>query len=41
MVFVPALIIQTVTGWSQNVIVPIIVFCAIVYTIAGGIKAVI
>lgn len=41
MVFVPALIIQTVTGWSLNVIVPIIVLCAIVYTIAGGIKAVI
>ena len=41
MVFVPALIIQTVTGWSLNVIVPIIVLCAIIYTIAGGIKAVI
>jgi len=41
MVFVPALIIQTITGWSMNVIVPIIVLCAIVYTLAGGIKAVI
>jgi transporter, SSS family len=41
MVFVPALIIQTITGWALNVIVPIIVVCAIVYTLAGGIKAVI
>ena len=41
MVFVPALIIQTLTGWSMNIVVPIIVICAIIYTIAGGIKAVI
>ena len=41
MVFVPALIIQTITGWALEVVVPIIVLCAIIYTIAGGIKAVI
>lgn len=41
MVFIPALMLQMVTGWSLNVVVPIIVLCAIVYTIAGGIKAVI
>lgn len=41
MVFIPALIIQMITGWELNLIVPIIVLCTIVYTIAGGIKAVI
>ncbi|GAA0178781.1 sodium:solute symporter [Clostridium sediminicola] len=41
MVFVPALILQTITGWSLNVIVPIIVLISIVYTLLGGIKAVI
>ncbi|MTI65105.1 MAG: sodium/solute symporter [Firmicutes bacterium] len=41
MVFVPALILQRITGWSLNVIVPIIVLIAIVYTLLGGIKAVI
>ena len=41
MVFVPALIIQQITGWHLSVIVPVIVLCAIGYTITGGIKAVI
>lgn len=41
MVYVPALILQTITGWSINIIVPIVVICAILYTITGGIKAVI
>ena len=41
MVYIPALIIQTITGWSLNVIVPLSGLCAIIYTVAGGIKAVI
>lgn len=41
MVFIPALIIQTFTGWSLTVVVPIVVVSAIVYTLLGGIKAVI
>lgn len=41
MVFIPALILQTITGWSLQVIVPIIVTAAIIYTVLGGIKAVI
>lgn len=41
MVYVPALIIRMITGWNMKIIVPIIVGCAIVYTITGGIKAVI
>lgn len=41
MVFIPSLIVQKLTGWSLNVIVPIIVILTIAYTIMGGIKAVI
>ena len=41
MVFIPALILQTITGWSLQVIVPIIVAAAVIYTVLGGIKAVI
>ena len=41
MVFVPSLLIQMVTGWELNVIVPLVVISAIIYTVAGGIKAVI
>lgn len=41
MVFVPALILQKFTGWDLIVIVPIVVLSAIVYTLLGGIKAVI
>lgn len=41
MVFIPALILKTFTGWSLTVVVPIIVVSAIIYTLLGGIKAVI
>ncbi|MFO7886790.1 MAG: sodium/solute symporter [Eubacteriales bacterium] len=41
MVFVPALILQKITGWELNLIVPIIVIVAIIYTLLGGIRAVI
>lgn len=41
MVFIPALIINTFTGWSLQLVVPVIVVAAIVYTMLGGIKAVI
>lgn len=41
MVFIPSLILQTFTGWSLMIVVPIVVVSAIVYTLLGGIKAVI
>ena len=41
MVFIPALILRTFTGWKLEVIVPVIVLVAILYTLLGGIKAVI
>lgn len=41
MVFIPSLILQTFTGWSLIIVVPIVVISAIVYTLLGGIKAVI
>lgn len=41
MVFIPALILKTITGWPLNMIVPLIVFISIIYTLLGGIKAVI
>lgn len=41
MVFIPALILQRITGWQLQVIVPLIVLIAIIYTLLGGIKAVI
>lgn len=41
MVFIPALILQKITGWQLNFIVPIIVIVAIIYTLLGGIRAVI
>lgn len=41
MVFIPALIIQSFTGWPLTVVVPLVVVSAIVYTLLGGIKAVI
>lgn len=41
MVFIPSLVLQTFTGWSLFLIVPIVVLSAIVYTLIGGIKAVI
>ncbi len=40
-VYIPALIIATITGWEINYIIPMIVLCAILYTLSGGIKAVI
>lgn len=41
MVFIPALILNAITGWPLIVVVPIVVLTAIVYTMLGGIKAVI
>lgn len=41
MIFIPSLFLMKMTGWSLNIIVPIIVTCSIVYTAMGGIKAVI
>lgn len=41
MVFIPALILQGITGWSLQIIVPLIVIISIIYTLLGGIKAVI
>lgn len=41
MVFIPSLILKTFTGWDLKIVVPIIVVSAIVYTLLGGIKAVI
>ncbi|SDP18292.1 sodium:solute symporter family transporter [Halobacillus aidingensis] len=39
--FIPSLIIQQFTGWSLSVVVPIVVVVSIIYTLLGGIKAVI
>lgn len=41
MVFIPALILQRLTGMDLIVLVPVIVAVSIVYTVMGGIKAVI
>ena len=41
MVFIPVLIIQKMTGWSFYILVPIVVITALIYTLMGGIKAVI
>jgi SSS family solute:Na+ symporter len=41
MVFVPSLVLQRFMGVSINTIIPVIVVIAVVYTMAGGIKAVI
>ncbi len=41
MVFIPALILNAMLGISLNVIVPIVVLVSIIYTIMGGIRAVI
>ncbi|WP_298830155.1 sodium/solute symporter [uncultured Planococcus sp.] len=40
-IFIPSLIIQTFTGWSLILIVPIVVAVSILYTLLGGLKAVI
>ncbi len=39
--YIPSLIIQNFTGWSLALVVPIVVVIAILYTMLGGIKAVI
>lgn len=41
MVYIPVLILEMMTGWSIKILVPIVVLIAIVYTLMGGIKAVI
>lgn len=41
MVFIPSLVLQRFMGVSINTIIPVIVVVAVVYTMAGGIKAVI
>ena len=41
MVFVPSLIISTLTGFDIRAVVPVVVIVAVVYTLMGGIKAVI
>lgn len=41
MIFVPVLVIHRITGWSMNILVPAVVLVATVYTLLGGIKAVI
>lgn len=41
MVYIPVLILEMMTGWSIKVLVPIVVLLAIIYTLMGGIKAVI
>lgn len=41
MVFIPALVLQVFTGWDMRLIVPIIVVTSIIYTLSGGIGAVI
>ncbi len=41
MVYIPALILQKFTGWSINAIIPITVVIVVIYTLHGGLKAVI
>ncbi len=41
MVFIPVLILELMTGWSFYVLVPFVVITAIIYTLLGGIRAVI
>lgn len=41
MIYTPSFVIQTFTGWDLRFIIPIVVIVAIVYTLMGGIKAVI
>lgn len=40
-VYTPSLVLEAITGISLNIWVPVIVLLAIIYTVAGGIKAVI
>lgn len=41
MVYIPVLIIHTITGWPIQVLTPIVVVITLIYTLMGGIKAVI
>lgn len=41
MVFIPSLIVKMLTGLDMRVIVPIVVLLTLIYTMVGGIKAVI
>lgn len=41
MVYIPVLLLEMITGWSFSILVPLVVVIAIVYTLLGGIKAVI
>lgn len=41
MVYIPVLIIHTITGWSIQILTPIVVIITLIYTLMGGIKAVI
>lgn len=41
MVFIPSIIVEKITGWSLTIVVPIIVVIALIYTLVGGLKAVI
>ncbi|MFI3172549.1 MAG: sodium/solute symporter [Eubacteriales bacterium] len=41
MVYIPVLILQAMTGWSFYVLVPLVVITSIIYTLLGGIRAVI
>lgn len=40
-VYTPALVLEAITGVSMKIWVPLIVLLAVIYTVAGGIKAVI
>lgn len=39
MIFVPALFLQTLTGWDITILIPMVVLTSISYTLIGGIKA--
>lgn len=41
MIFIPSIVIQSITGWELNIIVPVIVLVSVAYTLIGGLKAVI
>ena len=41
MVYIPVLIVHTITGWPIQVLTPIVVVITLIYTLMGGIKAVI
>ncbi len=41
MIYIPSMIVCQLTGWHINAVVPIIVLVSVLYTLMGGIKAVI